>query len=426
MSHFGFVAPAFPSHYRALEAVASRLIDRGHRVSFFHQADAARFLCDPRVGFHVLGTETHPKGSLESALRRAASPGSPIGLRRVIDDLARTTDMLCRELPAALERTGVEMVIGDQMEAAAGLCAEALGLPYVSVACALPVNREPGIPLPVMPWSFGQGTKVDNLYKTSAHVYDMLMSPHRRVIEHHSRVLGLAKRGALHECLSPHAQLSQTVAAFDFPRKALPPHFHHVGPLRAGVVSNEVLPYEFDPGRPVVFASLGTLQGQRAGLFRKIAEACTRQHAQVLIAHCGGLTRPQAEALKVPGRVWVTDFAPQAAILRRADAVVTHAGLNTVMDAFVAQTPILALPIAFDQPGVAARVVHAGAGLKASVRLASVHALSARLEQILENPSFKGASARLGGAVSEAGGATKAVEIIEAVALREPMKEAAV
>lgn len=426
MSHFGFVAPAFPSHYRALEAVASLLIDRGHGVSFFHQADAARFLGDPRINFHVLGTETHPAGSLDAALRRAASPGSPVGLKRVIDDLARTTDMLCRELPAALERAGVEVLVGDQMEAAAGLSAEALGLPYVSVACALPVNRESGIPLPVMPWSFGLGAKVDKLYQTSARVYDMLMSPHKRVIEHHSRAFGLAKRGALHECLSPIAQVSQTVAAFDFPRTALPAHFHHVGPLRNDVISSAALPYEFDPSRPVVFASLGTLQGQRAALFRKISEACTRQHAQVLIAHCGGLTRSQASALEEPGHVWVTDFAPQQAILRRADAVITHAGLNTVMDAFVAQTPILALPIAFDQPGVAARVVHAGAGLKASVRLAGVHALSTRLERILADPSFRMASAKLGGAVSEAGGAARAVEIIEAVALREPLKEAAV
>ncbi|WP_462382822.1 glycosyltransferase [Pseudomonas sp. Marseille-QA0892] len=420
MSHFGFVAPAFPSHYRALEAVASLLVDRGHCVSFFHQADAAQFLRDPRIGFHALGAETHPDGSLEMALRRAASPGSPIGLKRVIGDLARTTDMLCRELPAALERAGVDTVVGDQMEAAAGLCAEALGLPYVSVACALPVNREPGIPLPVMPWAFDRGSKVENLYKTSARVYDLLMSPHRRVIEHHSRAFGLAKRGALHECLSPYAQLSQTVAAFDFPREALPPHFHHVGPLRTSAATAKALPYDFDPEQPVVFASLGTLQGQRIGLFRKIADACARQRAQVLIAHCGGLTGPQAKALGVPGRVWVTDFAPQEAILRRADAVITHAGLNTVMDAFVAQTPILALPIAFDQPGVAARVVHAGAGLKASVRLASVQGLSTRLERLLADPSFKAASGRLGGAVNEAGGAARAVEIIEAVAACEP------
>jgi zeaxanthin glucosyltransferase len=44
-----------------------------------------------------------------------------------------------------------------------------------------------------------------------------------------------------------------------------------------------------DPGRPFVFASLGTLQGQRFGLFRRIAKACRRLDAQLLVAHCGGL-----------------------------------------------------------------------------------------------------------------------------------------
>ena len=35
------------------------------------------------------------------------------------------------------------------------------------------------------------------------------------------------------------------------------------------------------------------------------------------------------------GATWVTGFAPQRAALARADAVVSHAGLNTALDALV-------------------------------------------------------------------------------------------
>lgn len=417
MAHFGVVAPAFYSHFSALSALSLALHARGHRITFLHRPDAAALLNDERLNFHALGVASHPPGSLAQVLRRAANPGNPLGLRRVIDDMAGTTSMLCRELPAAIERLQIDAILGDQMEAAAGLVAESLGLPLISVACALPVNREAGIPLPVMPFDYASGERAQHMYEVSTRVYDWMMSPHRRAIEMESRRLGITPRGALHDCLSPLAQISQTVAAFDFPRKDLPPGFHHVGPLRAAShrapARIEALP-DIDPVRPFIFASLGTLQGHRFDLFKRIAKACRQLDAQLLIAHCGGLDARQAAALANIGSTRVCAFAPQEAALARADAVVSHAGLNTAMDAVVANTPILALPIAFDQPGVAARIRHAGVGLSALPRFASTTHLARQLRRLLDEPGFRQRCAGLAGSVAQAGGSERAADIAEA------------
>ena len=416
MAHFGVVAPAFYSHFSAMSALALALVARGHRVTFLQRPDARTYVADPRLGFRAIGAASHPAGSLAGELKRAANPGGPLGLRRVIEDMAGTTSMLCRDLPPALEALKIDALLGDQMEAAAGLVAESTGLPFISVACALPVNREPGIPLPVMPFAWSEGERALRVCEGSTRVYDWMMAPHRRAIEQESRRLGVAVRGALHECLSPLAQVSQTVAAFEFPRKELPAHFHHVGPLRAahgaGPVRVEPMP-PIDSGRPFVFASLGTLQGARLGLFRRIAQACRARDYQLLVAHCGALDERQAQALRRAGASWVCAFAPQEAVLARADAVVTHAGLNTVMDAIAARTPILALPIAFDQPGVAARVCHAGVGLRASPRFAGAATLGRHLARLIEEPGFSERGARLAQQVRGAGGAERAADIVE-------------
>lgn len=415
MAHFGVVAPAFHSHFNALAALALALVERGHRVTFLHRPDAAGYVTDARLGFHAVGATTHPPGSLAGSLRRAANPGSPLGLRRVIADMAQSTDMLCRELPAAIGLLGIDAILGDQMEAAAGLVAEALELPFVSVACALPVNREAGMPLPVMPFAWGQDERSLKMVEGSTRVYDWLMAPHRRVIEARSRAFGIPVRGMLHECLSPLAQVSQTVAAFDFPRRHLPAHFHHVGPLRHGaakaVASSPMPPITGD--RPFVFASLGTLQGQRFGLFRRIAQACRMLDVQLLVAHCGGLDARQSEAIVKAGADWVCAFAPQQEVLACADAVVSHAGLNTAMDAIAGRTPILALPIAFDQPGVAARISHAGIGLRASPRLASARQLAGHLRRLLDEPAFGHRLDTMAGTVLHAGGTPRAADIVE-------------
>ncbi len=415
MAHFGVVAPAFPSHFAALSALGLELVARGHRVTFLHQPDAAAFVRDARLGFHAVGAGTHPAGSLAAALRRAADPGNPVGLRRVIADMARATDMLCRELPAAIEALRIDALIGDQMEAAAGIVAEAMALPFVSVACALPVNREPGIPLPVMPFAYGTSDRALRMVEGSTRVYDWLMAPHRRVIETQAARYGLPARARLDECLSLLAQISQTVEAFDFPRRELPGHFHHVGPLRAASALDypgAVMP-AVDNGRQFVFASLGTLQGHRFALFRRIARACRELDVQLLVAHCGGLVPKQEQALRRDGATWVCAFAPQQAVLARADAVVSHAGLNTALDAIAAGTPILALPIAFDQPGVAARIRHAGVGMTASPRFAGTGTLARQLAGLLDEPVFAQRAAALAADVTQAGGTVRAATIVE-------------
>ncbi|MGH8420134.1 MAG: glycosyltransferase [Pseudomonas sp.] len=411
MSHFGVVAPAFFSHFQACQALASELIDRGHNVTFFQQADAGRWLTDPRIGFHAVGAVSHPPGSLDRALRRAATSNNPLRLRGVIGDLCTTTRMLCTELPCALHKKAVDALLCDQMEAAGGIVAEAVGLPFISIACALPVNREPQIPLPVMPFAYGSDERSRRMYDGSQRVYDWLMRPLRDVVRQACRQFRIESRDGLHECLSPYAQISQTIEGFDLPRTHSPAFFHAVGPLRTKNFTQHG-EWPIDPDRPFAFASLGTLQGGRMDMFRQVAKACARLDAQLLVAHCGGLDAAQEDRLKRSGATWVTDFAPQQWVLEKADAAVTHGGLNTVMDAIKARTPMLVMPIGFDQPGVAARVSYAGAGLQLS-RRARAGKIHDGLAQLLDFPLEP--IQRLAAELDKAGGTARAADIVEAV-----------
>lgn len=410
MSHFAVVAPPYASHFQAFEAVAGALLARGHQVTFLHQVDAARLLKDPRIGFRPLGAHSHPPGSLAPALRLAASPSTPWRLHRLIRQMAATSRMLCQELPAALAEQRIDAVLCDQMEGAGGLVAQALDLPFVSLACALPINREPGLPLPVMPFAHSDDPRSVRLYTGSARVHDWLMKPLGRVLADSARQLGLAPRSGLHEYLSPLAQVSQTLPGFDFPRRAAPAHLHPVGPLRRSQ-QDPPGPWPISRERPFVFASLGTLQGSRFDQFREIARACRRLDTQLLVAHCGGLDAAQQARLLEEGATWITDFAAQRWVLEQADAVITHGGLNTVLDAIAAQTPMLVMPIAFDQHGVAARVEHHRLGLRLSRRARQAQIAQA-LQQVLSLP--RQPLERLCAELAAAGGAARAADIIEA------------
>lgn len=417
MTHFAAVMPPLYSHLRAFEAIAWQLISRGHRVTILQQADVRPMLSLAQVGFDAIGAASHPPGSLAAVIRRAARPGGLFGLRRVIADMASATDMFCREAPARLRELKVDAVLVDQMEPGGALVAEHLGLPFVSIACALPFNREPQVPLPVMPWRYRTTAWGLQLDRHSSAVHDRLMRPHEEMIRHHCRAFGLEPRQGIGDCLSPLLQLSQTVAGFDFPRRELPRHFHAVGPLRLQANPDDALDLSFAAARPFVYASLGTLQGHRFSLFRRIALACRRLDMPLLISHCGGLTAQEVARLTRDGASLVTDFVPQREALAQAAVVITHAGLNTVLDALEVGTPMLALPIAFDQPGVAARIEHAGVGLRMNHRLASPGRIGNALKRLLREPAFGRRAARLGEEVRCAGGAERAAVLIEAAIL---------
>lgn len=416
MVQFAVVSPPFPSHVRAHEALAVALLDRGHSVAWIGPVDVLRQVEDRRIERCEIGLVSHPAGSVQAIVERAAHPGSPWGLRRVIQDMAAHTAMLCDEGRQILRQIGAQVLIVDEMEGAGALLAEASGLPWITVACALPLAREPRLPLPVMHW--GLATDAAGLHRNavSERMHDWMMAPLASTLNRLCTTLGVTNRRSLVDCLSPLLQLSQTTRDFDFPRADAPSGLRHVGPLRgprgdhhATGLSGPSIHSE----KPFVFASLGTLQGGRFRLFLRIARACQLIDAQLLLAHCGRLNTAQCAALQQAGATWVTDFAPQRATLARADVCVTHAGLNTVLDAMEAGTPVLALPIAFDQPGVAARVVHTGVGLRLLPAFATAASIARALRRLLSETSFRERAAGIGASVAYAGGTRAAVDAIE-------------
>ena len=107
-------------------------------------------------------------------------------------------------------------------------------------------------------------------------------------------------------------------------------------------------PWDHLDGRPLIYASLGTLQNGSEAIFRTITDACAGLGAQLLISLGGGLD--PARLGKLAGDPLVVRVAPQLEILKRAALVITHAGLNTVLESLSEGVPLVAVPLGNDQP----------------------------------------------------------------------------
>ena len=409
MTRFLLVSPPLLSHVRAFEALGEALIARGHAAAILLNAGGAALVRSPRIECLELGPGEGPPQLTDR-------PTGLFGILRTVREGAQRTQALCADGPRLAARWGAEAVLADQMEPAGALLAEHLGLPFLSVAAALPIDPDPAIPPPYLGWPYDPSPEGLKRNRGGERVARLLLRRQREAIRAASARLGLPARERMEDCLSPLASLSQTVPGFDYPRPAAS-RIAALGPFRGAEDRVGVSPLRRDGTRPLVFASLGTLQGHRLGLFQTIARACRQVDARLAIAHCGRLSPAEAATLDAE---LVTDFLPQRALLAEADLCLCHAGLNTVLDALEAGVPVLALPIAYDQPGVAARLVHQGAGLSLSHRRLSAFDLARALQRLTQEPSFRREAERLGREIASAGGAARGAELTERL-LAEPL-----
>jgi MGT family glycosyltransferase len=171
-----------------------------------------------------------------------------------------------------------------------------------------------------------------------------------------------------------------------------------------------VFPWDRLDGRPVIYASLGTLQNRLTHVFRTIAEACAGSGSQLVLAlGRKGASPPDG----LPGNPVVVDYAPQVALLRRTSLVITHGGLNTTLESLSHGLPLVVVPIANDQPGVAARVAHLGLGEFTPVRKLNVPAMRRMLDRVLTTPGYRERSARMARTLQGLDGPARAADLIE-------------
>ena len=402
--HIALICPPFAAHLHTFRALGEELVRRGHRVTFLLNAGAPERVGDLPVRRVPVRTGDP---TVEQVLANAERPAGMRGTLRTIAESAALTDQLCAGGLDLLQGMSVDAVIADQLEPAGGLLGRALGVPVISLACALPINNAPGVPLPFLDWPYAPH-RADRLRRTQK-IGDLLSWRQRHTLERWSNRFALPTCRTLEDCLGS-SQIAQVVRGYDFPRPD-PLPFVPVGPIRSPEEEAPAdLPFAADARRPLLFATMGTLQGGRLQLWRAIVRACRDAGAQIVIAHGGKLTQAEATALEAD---YAAAFLPYRAILRRADLCLTHGGSNTVLDALACGVPLVVRPVAFDQPGNLSRIVHHGLGERMAP-ISRPDLLAHQVRRMLGDERCRRNAGRLAEEIAVAGGRTRAADLVEA------------
>ena len=411
MSHFGIICPPVSSHITCTAALGRELQRRGHRVTLFGIPDVEAKARSEDINYWAIGQSDHPLGSLASYLEQMGKLNGLSGLRFGIQTARKEALSICRDAPKALKEAGVEALLVDQGEPAGGTVAEYLEIPFVTVCCAVPFNREVYVPPYNLPWDY-QTTWWATLRNSIGYsLFDWFTKPIAKVVAQYRQQWKLPAHRTFDDSFSKLAQISQQTAEFDFPRRALPNCFHYIGLFRNSSPQAVPFPYEQLSDRPLIYVSLGTMQNLLPEVFHCIASACEGVDAQLVISLGGGGDVEQYKTL--PGQPLVVKYAPQLELLARAALTINHAGINTVLEALSYGVPQVAIPITNDQPGTGARIKWTGVGEVLPLKRLSESRLRETVERVLREDSYRSNAQRLQASLSRAGGAAKAADIIE-------------
>jgi len=404
-------------HINPLTALAKQLEQRGHKVIIFGIADTETRVRTAGIEFRQIGVQDYPPGTLQRLDRRLGELRGLATFRFTVERVRNTARMILRDGPDAVRNADLDAMLIDEADMGSTV-AEHLGLPYISIAFFPPLIRDDRFPPFCFHWPAGQGPLSRLRNRLGIRLLSGIASPIYTVVNEQRRAWCL--KPLLHpaDALSPIAQITQLPEVLEFDVNPKPPLLHYTGPFIDDKQRSPVdFPWDRLDGRPLVYASLGTLQNGSEPIFRAIAEGCAPLNAQLIISLGGGLDPATLGIL--PGAPIVVRYAPQLELLKSASAVITHAGLNTVLESLAEGLPLVAIPLGNDQPGVAARVAVRGAGIVIPLGKLNAKRVRKAVRAVLDQPTYGNAARNIMREMQKIDGRNRAADIIdEALCIR--------
>lgn len=392
--HIGLVCPGHHGHLNPTATLGAELKRRGNRVTLISTLPGSSTAERHGLEFQPIGIPEYESGALRIDLEQEGRLRGLSAFWHTVRLFCREQQILLRDLPEVLREQKIDALCVDQLSSAAMDVADVLGIPTGVLCTALPLHLDPKVPPFVTTWGSSNGSRLRQLRNQASNIAIIVAAaPFYIMLNKYRARHGVTKHRASTFQKGGRVQVAQIPSFVDFPRTQLPQHFFYSRPWHKEN-RDTTIPFPWnrlDDERPIVYASLGSVQTGLQSLYLAIAKACDGLDVQ-LVMSLGrkGASLPSNAFL--PSNAVVVDFAPQLQLLQRASLVLTHAGLNTALETLACGLPVVILPLANDQPGIAARLVNLGVGKVVLPSHATEKVLKEAISQVLEDESYQRAA----------------------------------
>jgi MGT family glycosyltransferase len=374
MFKIAFIVPPFLGHIFPTLGIGKELILRGHHVYWISMLATLEEMIPEGGKCIIVKSSSELYSDIDFGLQ------SLQGLYEKI--LIPLNLSMYYAVKPYIESENFDVIVTDHQAFAGAVLAHEFNIPYITSVTA-PAAIEQSVHFPeVMNYEHDQIVKLQYL-------------------------LGVDNAEPL-VCASP-LTLVYTTTAF-LQNKSFPLTYKFVGPSIEGRISDETPLLEIDErnsSKPKVLVTLGSLLKRDLTFVDKVIEAFKNEDVTVI------LVADPALKTSWPSNFLVYHHVPQMSVLEKVQAVICHAGYNTVCEALSFGLPIITLPMVNDQSYIATKVKNSGAGIRLKYKRLKSNHLTESLRELLTNPAYARAAMNIKRSFEKAGGSWQAANLIE-------------
>lgn len=382
-----FCIPAH-GHTNPTLGVVRELVRRGHQVKYYSYEPF-------RTVIEAVGADFVPCDAYDAQLGLTAKDGERIGkdlafsTHVLVETTLALNDMVCRDMAAWQP----DCIVADSMAAWGKAVALKLGIPFVSSTTTFAFNQESA---KIMKQSFREllaffaampkiNKDVRRLQATGYPVKSVL-----DLIQNDQNT---------HTIVYTSPEFQPCADSFSDKYAFVGPS---VRPAREQVTKTH---------DKLVYVSMGTVVNDRLALYRNCIAALAGEDVQLILSV--GEQVDIAALGPLPENVSVYPKVDQIAVLEKADAFLSHCGMNSASESLYFGVPLLCYPQTKEQGGVAARVTALGAGLM--LENPSVSCIKAAVKLLLSDTKIKANAEEIARSFHRCTGPVAAADKIEQV-----------
>jgi zeaxanthin glucosyltransferase len=409
----GFVSLPVPGHFNPMSAVARQLQSRNRDVVMLSLSFMEPLARAANLPFIPFGEKEFPEEASAEIVGAMSQLKGEEALQFGVGAIAKVAEVRWRELPKLLSANGIDALVLDNYDFYGEVVPMYLGMPYAILSNALHFDYSGYTPLCVYGWGHENTPEARQRNRQGVSKFtQMLIRSNAEMIAEVESAGMKPNWEAPSSLFSDLPWITQCPREFDFEGSHRPKQFQYAGPFHDGKGRPELIfPWERLTGKPIVYASMGTVQNGNAEVFRTIAAAVANKDAQLVLSIGNVLRREQIGP--VPKHAIVVNHAPQLELLEKASVCITHAGFNTALEALTQGVPQVAIPVTHDQPGVAARIAAHKTGVVASFEKLTVSHLSTLVDEVLNNSIYRDNARKFQQAIAKTNGLSRAADLLE-------------
>jgi zeaxanthin glucosyltransferase len=379
MARFLFVVVPVTARLWPAVAIGDALAAQGHDVAWCGPESVLRPIIGPGMAIYSTGKRSYRE------LREVGTAG----VRELWDQyVVPLNRFIQRPVDLAVAQYQPDVVVADQYALTGALSAIKHGTVWATL-CAGPLELTPHAAV------------------------ESLQGWIRSRLAQVSEAAGVPAGDGLDLRFSPYLVIATTARALTG-TAPMPPNCLLVGAALGARRTDPAFSWDrWDPGRPHVLVTVGTLSSHLADDFAARMMAALEPLADrvqvVLNTSADAMPNP-------PPHVVVAPRIPMLELWPRLDAVVCQAGQSTVNEALAHGVPLVLVPIRLNEATVAQQVTRAGAGVQVSYATATAAQLTAAMTAVLDEPGYRDQARRLSAEYAAAGGTEAAAASLAALA----------